>query len=181
MRIVSQNGCLDINYDNTDLYYMEHPAGHSVRFNTKMNDGFGETVVLQIGIYSSKEKALNVMEMIRVKFEKSHYVDIDITDMYVGDGFTQPIGDIMSNIYFDMPQDEDVGIVEPKEAVTIVNSDLAKILDVKFNTYIQLNRLAGNCIVNEKGFTYLADPKISHTVLHDILIGDLKIIRNEVE
>ena len=94
MRIISQDRLVDLSYD-----------GVSVCFNEETNSVIaslcaGNPKCFYLGTYSSKEKALKVMEMIRNAYLACNYDN----SAY---GFAATVG-YVSNSFFLMPQDSEV-------------------------------------------------------------------------
>ena len=86
MRLISQNGMKDVPYENNLLELeLDKEGGYNFREQFK-----GRI----IGCYSSKEKALKVMEMIREQY-KQHYYTVNWQGVY-------------DLVYFHMPQDNEV-------------------------------------------------------------------------
>lgn len=98
MRLISQDGKIDIPYENSTIYVVAN-YGHS------KENGFHNIVGYEImahtgdnywniGDYSTEEKALNVMEMLRNQYKR--FITTALMDIK------------KENIYFRFPADEDV-------------------------------------------------------------------------
>ena len=100
MRIISQDGMRDINYDNVNLKIASPGEWLDDNiFNSKLFWGILTTTNISLGGYTSKEKALKVMEMI---WQPRHWVS---SNALIKDGDFVPG---FERYVFYMPKDEDV-------------------------------------------------------------------------
>lgn len=97
MRIVSQNGKIDVPYEMTAL----HATDNHIRMNMVGDTGKG-TLMAE---YSSMEKTKKVIGMIQQAYESSLYVD----QLYDNAAQVQKPYIFASNTVFQMPQDSEVG------------------------------------------------------------------------
>ena len=98
MRIVSQGGRLDIPYENNCLEYREiQQNGQYMNYDIVLEKRI-------IGEYSSKEKALKVMEMIRSRYR---YI-LTLTKQDIQKLNANHIVKVIDANYFHMPQDNEV-------------------------------------------------------------------------
>ena len=102
MRIVSQDKSKDIPYDN-QIIMLDEDGSNCI--NVWFDGSFWI-----IGQYSSKEKALKVMEMIELA-NMCKSVDDEILENFGLDKFVNSISFTNNNLevcYFNMPQDDEV-------------------------------------------------------------------------
>ena len=101
MRIVSQNEMCDLNYDILELQVKKYTEKEYCIVHSSYN----WQASIKFGIYSSKEKALKVMEMIREAYQL--YINTIDYNNYIGRmGLPQNRDTVYC--YFDMPQDNEV-------------------------------------------------------------------------
>lgn len=102
MRLISQDGRIDIPYENSVVYVC---ANYGYKKEEHFNHIIGYIIIASIGDdtwllgeYSTEEKALKVMEEIRGHYQK--LIDFDYSAI-------KGIKD-RTSIYFYMPQDDEV-------------------------------------------------------------------------
>ena len=102
MRIVSQDELRDVNYGKNDLYiYLRDDDIYEIGcINQKDVDESG----CLLGDYSSKEKALKVMKMIRSRYR---YI-LTLTKQDIQKLNANHIVKVIDTHYFHMPQDNEV-------------------------------------------------------------------------
>ena len=94
MRIVSKNKCIDVNYDKITV--MLDPSAKTIFYDDK---GLG---TVQLGVYETEERALQVMEEIR----KSYIGDSQKVIVSELDDITQfPVQYFPVNHYYYMPKE----------------------------------------------------------------------------
>jgi hypothetical protein len=98
MRIVSQNGLIDVPYEMTAL----HATDNHIRMCMAGDTGKGSLMAE----YSSLEKAKKVMGMMQQVYESSLYYD----HVYDNAAQVQRPYIFMQNTVFQMPQDSEVGV-----------------------------------------------------------------------
>ena len=108
MRVISQDGTLDVPYEmvtvqryGTTIYYL----------NTNLAEG--ELNGLSLGNYSTKEKAIKAMEMLREHHEKVTFLKT-IINTEKGALFVRCLSetdfDKMTQNYFQFPKDDEVEV-----------------------------------------------------------------------
>lgn len=101
MRLISQDGMIDVNYDNGSLIvgfgeYKDCVKSTITYYDKQSNVG------TKIATYSSKDKAIKVMEMLQEEYRFEKLFETLCSGM--GDYPNKPF------YYFQFPQDEDVEV-----------------------------------------------------------------------
>lgn len=118
MRVISQDGTIDTPYDLSVIWIREK-YGYSVMANMPNDEPVG------LGKYSSREKALKAMEMLREAYTSMPIVmqNVDVSEDMVK-GFERlkkcgviareenqpPKVDFINNVFFQFPQDDEIEV-----------------------------------------------------------------------
>lgn len=104
MRLVSQDGMIDVPYDKVVVKVTEHPFKMVISALFEREDCMKDIVM---GYYSTEAKALKVMEMLREEYLKYLYGaggEMATRDLYI-----QPFAFLPTKV-FKFPKDEDVEV-----------------------------------------------------------------------
>lgn len=106
MRVISQNRKNDFPYENGTVFFCEAAGRNIIKIKISGNDALGV-----LGEYSTREKALKAMEMLRERYSNSDLCKDDIqfrAETMVGDA-NSAIKKFMIDItYFQFPKDDEV-------------------------------------------------------------------------
>lgn len=104
MRIISQNGNVDLPYEKTLIF-------HAMETVLARCEGYDKEIVL--GEYSSMKKAYRAMEMLREQHEKVAFLKT-IINTEKGTSFASRLSitefDEMTRNYFQFPQDDEIEV-----------------------------------------------------------------------
>lgn len=98
MRVISQDGTMDVPYENVVLYQDEKEI---------MCIFSGIYIGRKLAQYSTKEKSLKAMEMLREKYLK--YMEIEGHADLTGKGIIQPNFWVLPKV-FQFPQDDEIEV-----------------------------------------------------------------------
>lgn len=107
MRIVSQHGGYDLPYEMT-IIYCELMCGGICNIKAIVNGEEGT-----VAEYSTKEKALKVMEMLRTQYKQLETTKLFIQGQEVNteaNGFKETVLEIRDSYIFRFPKDEEVEV-----------------------------------------------------------------------
>lgn len=116
MRLVSQNNMHDINYDSVSLSIVENNSYKETNYLIEAKFNNGSLNINVLGTYSTLEKCLKVMEMVRKQYADSKVLECFNTGMmheYAKCNESQVMcvhNRIASTFIFQFPADEDVTI-----------------------------------------------------------------------
>ena len=107
MRLISQDGLIDVNYDNGSIVigFISDGSGAVISYY----DHSHRDKATALGKYSSKDKALKVMEMLRAEYLKHIYGSGG--EMATRDLYIPPFAFIPPKV-FKFPADEEVEVQE---------------------------------------------------------------------
>lgn len=104
MRVISQDGTIDVPYENVVLYQDEKEI---------MCIFSGIYIGRKLAQYSTKEKAIKAMEMLREHHEKVAFLKT-IINTEIGASFVRGLSendfDKMTRNYFQFPQDDEIEV-----------------------------------------------------------------------
>jgi len=110
MRIISQDGVYDTPYETTQLWVQERNEVtdlYYIRGNMPADEA------IPLAIYSSEEKAIKAMEMLREQHEKVNFLKT-IINTEKGTSFVRCLSetdfDKMTQNYFQFPKDNEVEV-----------------------------------------------------------------------
>lgn len=104
MRVISQDGTIDIPYDNVIIQRFER----EIYFLNKNLIGVEKIVSdMDIATYSTKEKAIKAMEMLREEYLK--YMEIEGSADPTGQGVIQPNFWVLPK-FFQFPKDDEIEV-----------------------------------------------------------------------
>ena len=112
MRVISQNGTMDFPYDNSLVFMNENSLNNEFYVKIQLC-GAGATEIEIIAKYSSREKAIKAMEMLREAYNNNEFYHCTATT----NTFQETIG-LLSNEkikevtseYFRFPQDDEIEV-----------------------------------------------------------------------
>ena len=118
MRVISQDGTLDFSYEMSTIFI------YGSIENVVAIQPVGDSQLSIIGRYSSKEKAIKAMEMLRKAYAGMPKLNVDEIPNLRPEGFGEKLrtGDILlcnktnadvsfsSNCYFQFPQDDEIEV-----------------------------------------------------------------------
>lgn len=122
MRLISQNGMLDVSYELCSIYVDDFEEFEEEEYCI-FYDGVSDRISGFLASYSSKAKALKVMEMVRNAYCGLPIImkNVDISDGVIEtlkdlkkngiifqDAEEKPSVEYVNNTYFKFPKDEDV-------------------------------------------------------------------------
>lgn len=112
MRVISQSGTMDFPYDNSLVFMNENSLNNEFYVKIQLC-GAGATEIAIIAKYSSREKALKAMEMLRERYSNSDLCkdDIQFRAETMVEDVNSAITKFMIDItYFQFPKDEEVEV-----------------------------------------------------------------------
>lgn len=102
MRIISQDGKCDYPYENSTLF-IDYMDGRVIKIVP--STGYKDS---NIATYSTEEKAVNAMEMLRKEYLK--YMEIEGSADLTGQGVIQPNFWVLPK-FFQFPQDDEIEVL----------------------------------------------------------------------
>lgn len=110
MRVISQNGTMDFPYDNSLVFLYEN----SIKGNTCVEiQLYGDTEIDTVAEYSTEEKAVKAMEMLREAYNNNEFYHRTATT----NTFQEAMGILSSekfkevtSEYFQFPQDDEIEV-----------------------------------------------------------------------
>lgn len=124
MRVISQNGTMDFPYDNSFVFLNENSLNNELYVKIQLC-GVGATEIEMIAKYSSREKALKAMEMLREAYIGMPIVmqNVDVSEDVAKEferlkkcgvivrAENQPSKvDFINNDFFQFPQDDEIEV-----------------------------------------------------------------------
>lgn len=110
MRIISQDGTIDIPYERFIISVNMQNQGEIIAWT---GNNISDDECIAMAIYSSREKAQKAMEMLREHHEKVAFLKT-IINTEIGASFVRGLSendfDKMTRNYFQFPKDEDVEV-----------------------------------------------------------------------
>lgn len=104
MRVISQNGTMDFPYDNSLVFLHES----CIKGNTCVEIQLcGDTEIDIVAEYSTEEKAVKAMEMLREEYLK--YMEIEGHADLTGQGIIQPNFWVLPKV-FQFPHDDEIEV-----------------------------------------------------------------------
>lgn len=108
MRVISQNRKNDFPYENGTVFFSETAGRNIVKIKISGDDAFGV-----LGEYSTREKAIKAMEMLRRSYENNEFYHRTATT----NTFREAMGLLSSekfkevtSEYFQFPQDDEIEV-----------------------------------------------------------------------
>ena len=112
MRVISQSGTMDFPYDNSLVFMNKNSLNNDFYVKIKLC-GAGATDIEIIAKYSSVEKAIKAMEMLREAYNNNEfYHRTATTNMFqeaMGILSSEKFKDVTSE-YFQFPQDDEIEV-----------------------------------------------------------------------
>ena len=111
MRVISQDGAKDFPYDNAWVSVYEGCINGRIYVRMQLCGGYDDSV--DVADYSTKEKAIKAMEMLREQHEKVAFLKT-IINTEKGTSFvsclSETVFDKMTQNYFQFPKDDEVEV-----------------------------------------------------------------------
>lgn len=108
MRVISQSGTMDFPYENGTVFFSEAEGRNTIKIKISGDDAFGV-----LGEYSTREKALKAMEMLREAYNNNEFYHCTATT----NTFQEAMGILSSekfkkatSEYFQFPQDDEIEV-----------------------------------------------------------------------
>lgn len=112
MRVISQDGTMDVPYDNSLVFMNENSLNNEFYVKIQLF-GAGATEIEIIAKYSSRENALKAMEMLREAYNNNEFYHRTATT----NTFQEAMGILnnekfkeVTSEYFQFPQDEEIEV-----------------------------------------------------------------------
>lgn len=111
MRVISQDGTMDFPYDSSLVSVYEGCINGRIYVRMQLCGGYDDSV--DVADYSTKEKAVKAMEMLREQHEKVAFLRT-IINTEKGTSFvsclSETVFDKMTQNYFQFPKDDEVEV-----------------------------------------------------------------------
>lgn len=111
MRVISQDGTMDFPYDSSLVSVYEGCINGRIYVMMQLCGGYDDSV--DVADYSTKEKAVKAMEMLREQHEKVNFLKT-IINTEKGTSFVRCLSetdfDKMTQNYFQFPEDNEVEV-----------------------------------------------------------------------
>ena len=111
MRVISQDGTMDFPYDSSSVSLYAGCIDGRIYVRMQLCGGYDDSV--DVADYSTKEKALKAMEMLREQHEKNAFLKMIINNEK-GNSFVSFLSetefDDMTRNYFQFPKDDKVEV-----------------------------------------------------------------------
>ncbi len=102
MRVISQNRKDDFQYENGTVFLSEDLERNTIKIKISGDDAVGI-----LGAYSTREKAIKAMEMMREQYMK--YMEVEGHADLTGQGIVQPNFWVLPKV-FQFPQDDEIEV-----------------------------------------------------------------------
>lgn len=108
MRVISQNRKNDFSYENGTVFFSETAGRNIIKIKISGDDAFGV-----LGEYSTREKAIKAMEMLRKAYENNEFYHHTATTNTFQEAMglldSEKLKEVTSE-YFQFPQDDEIEV-----------------------------------------------------------------------